>query len=322
MNQTPSSTDSNEISVAQLQQYQHVYSVLTSKSEKLSAFRDEPHQIKLVHIIELHRLLQESCGTVDVSFNNLSILHRHDDGTSERWSSLEKLREIGPTISKLTSNLELTYSFLIRLPNLPQPGNYTVTIGVRNSLVDKINAQSTGDPEAKDFELFIATQMATARWDIEYVDISVARKFQHVIESWYATLPKRTGNEFRQGLVRHRTLVPVVLRVLSAIILLAGFSFLSEPPRGTLEVAERSILFVVLIYCAHHITTPFISWLKRKVQLLRFSATLEISRADQEAIERDCKNDLKISKFLFFQIFIPLIPSALIGLASAYFYLN
>lgn len=185
------------------QQYQDVYNRLTGRSEKIRKIFFEKHLVTLEHLVNLNDVIEQGVEQYTCHSASVTISVFYVDGTSERWSSFEKLRLQAPNKSVCAESVEIEYDLLLTLPKLTDPRPYKLIFGCRSEL----GFQKKLDmDQASKFERRMARdmRMGTARLSISYVDLVVARSFEAFITNWFSALPK-SEETFGKKVIRFLT---------------------------------------------------------------------------------------------------------------------
>jgi hypothetical protein len=181
-------TDEGQIS---FQVYQDVYNTLTGKSEKLSRNFFDRHKISLSDIENLFHLFEQSFEQFDLQASNCTFTVSYANGKSDRYSSLEKFRLQAPARSSCTEDIEIEYDALLKLPKVEQPKNYKIIVFVRSDVGVEERFKNSNVSEFEKL-MFRDIAASTARYEIQYIDVAVARTIEAAIEDWYSNLPRAT----------------------------------------------------------------------------------------------------------------------------------
>ena len=310
----PMTVDPVEIGPAELQLYQDIYRQLTHLSETRVTFQSERHRISLEHILSLHRDIERSAHTMTVLASSLQITQRLADDTHERWSGMEKFRTQGQTLTQITTDIELTYNMLIKLPHADNPGTYKITIGLRNELHNLKKHRDKND-ELNEFDLLMMSRMATARWEIEFTDMSVARTFSRTISDWYNSLPKHPVPLAEKVSKRGKAYLSPLVRLISASIV-AVAAFGSDIWTGAPLDSGRAATFLLLLYIVHFLTSPLIVRLNRKISCVRTAASLSITLPDKELLDDEEKSRGRLVNWIWANALLPQAPAAILFLLN------
>lgn len=306
----PTNVDPVELDTATLQNYQSIYENLTNRSERRLTFKSDRHRVSTDHILNLHKQIDQTAHTMNVLNSSMYITQRSADDTSERWSAIEKFKIHSKTIPEVTTEIEIVYYLLIKLPHAERPGQYKITIGLRNSLYDLDKQRQ--NPESLDpVDVLMMSKMATARWEIEFTDMSVARTFSHAISAWYDALPRHPVPLAEKVSKYSKSYVPAVVRVISALIIsftAFGSAIWTQEPMDSGRIA----VFILLMYGAHFATTPLISRLNKKLMCIRTAASLNITSPDKDLLNEDEQKRGRLAKWIWANALLPQLPAALI----------
>ncbi|MBN8244306.1 hypothetical protein JF546_14905 [Nitratireductor aquimarinus] len=311
MNDVVKDINGRDAAAVKLQQYQEIYSKLTGRLEKIFSFKRDFHYIKLSDIKNLDAGINQVVNSWDVSSSNLSVSQRLLDGSVSRWSSFEKFELIGSVSGSPTVSLDLEYNFLVKLANNEDPSPFSIKINLRNSLVELAEIRKDNS-ESADFEIMMSARIATAYWEIQYVDTVVARTVSGRIGEWYDALPQN-----KEGLARcfvriSRDYIPSFIRFLTSCVVLISFVFFG----GGFEVLYNSsyiIYFIFILYLSHIISTPLVSAVVKKVRMVSNFSFVEVSESDRIFFSSELDNSKSLIRRLFVHVFIPIIPSAFVS---------
>jgi hypothetical protein len=306
--------DPVEIGPANLQNYQDIYKQLTGRSEARVTFQKERHRITMEHIQALHQDIQRTAHLMTLISSSMEITQRSEDDTHERWSGMEKFRAQGPEITQITTDVELVYNMLIKLPHAENPGIYKIKIGLRNELYN-LKEHRKNDSELSEVKFIMMSQMATARWEVEFTDMSVARTFSRVISDWYDRLPKHPVPAAEKLSEHSKAYIAPTVRLLSSIIV-AISAFGSAVWTGEPLASGRIALFIIMMYVVHFLTSPLIARLKHKMMCIRTAASLAITSSDRELLDDEEKSRGQLARWIWGNALLPQLP------AGVFFALN
>lgn len=296
-----------EVDALALQRYQQIYHQLTNRSENLSFFKSDRHIIRLADLVDLHRVLEQTANTMNLEHSSLTIVQRTAGNTSERWTAFERFRVQAVDVNQVTSELELKYNFLIRLPNLSEPAPYSITIGLRNAL-KMLDDFKKNPSNVLPFDLLMMDRMATARWEIDFVDKSVARNFSQTIEDWYERLQKRPASLHEGVIKKAENFISPIFRVMAASILFFVIFASDLPTLVDIKLSDVALLLIFL-YATHFFTSPLIEALRQRIGTVRTVASLLITRADERLMESDEKRRGIVWKGIWHNFVVPFVPT-------------
>lgn len=176
-----------------LQQIQSIYHSITGKTESINRLFFDFHIIRIEDFDHLHSLIEQTLEQYDCKGLVFNGIVRYADGKSDRFSSFEKLKSFGSSRGYATVEIELEYNFLIKPPQYQEFKPYTLTIGCRNGIgiLESFKLQRATDAEQR---MYFDFQSGTARLELEYVDLAVARTFEACIEDWYHAIQKQSDS--------------------------------------------------------------------------------------------------------------------------------
>jgi hypothetical protein len=306
----PSNDEPTEIDAAQLQKYQSIYRDLTDRPERKLMFKSDRHRISIDHIKSLHRIIEQTARAMTVLASSCEVTQRMADASSERWSSMEKFRAHGAELTQVTTDIQIIYNFLIKLPHAGKPGQYKITISLRNEL-HSLDKHRKDTSEVDEVELIILSRLATARWEIEFTDMSVGRMFSLAISQWYEGLPLHPTPLAEKVLKYSKPYIPAAVRLVSASII-AYTIFGAGLWNGEGLEPGSVALFIFILYGAHFVTTPLLRRLERKVSCIRTAASLEFTGPDKELVRADEHSRGILTNWIWVNAMSPQIPAFLI----------
>lgn len=306
----PVTVDPVEVGPANLQHYQDIYQQLTGRSEARVTFQSERHRITMEHIQSLHKDIERTANMMTLLSSSMEITQRLEDDTHERWSGMEKFKVQGPEITQITTEVVLVYNMLIKLPHAENPGTYKIKIGLRNELYN-LKKHRENDDEFNEIKLLMMSNMATARWEIEFTDMSVARTFSRVISDWYDCLPKHPV-PLAEKLSKHSKayLSPAVRFLSSTIVAISAFG--SAVWTGEPLDSGRIAVFIIMMYVVHFLTSPLIVRLKHKMMCIRTAASLNITSSDRELLDDEDKNRGQLARWIWGNALLPQLPAVVL----------
>lgn len=306
----PVTVDPVEIGPDKLQHYQDIYQQLTGRSEAQVTFQNERHRITMEYIQALHNDINRTANTMKLISSSMEITQRLGNDTYERWSGMEKFKVQGPEITQITTNVELVYNMLIKLPHAENPGVYKIKIGLRNELYN-LKKHRENDGDLNEIDILMMSDMATARWDIEFTDMSVARTFSRVISDWYDRLPKHAVPLAEKLSKRSKAYLSPVVRLLSSTIV-AISAFGSAVWTGEQLDSGRIAVFILMMYVVHFLTSPLIGRLNHKLMCIRTAASLSITSSDRELLDDEDKKRGQLARWIWGNALLPQLPAAVI----------
>ncbi|WP_019602888.1 hypothetical protein [Teredinibacter turnerae] len=173
---------------------QDFYNEITGKSEKIGEKHDLPVIINKNDIEQLNFRVLQTLEQYNVISLNYAVSVKYINDSSERFSSIERFSLHAENKGKAVENVSLEYRVLLVLPKLGRPQEYKITVELRSrecaieSMKDDFGQLKFG------FPIFLFERSITAEFEIEFVDISVARSLMTTLNDWYETLEKTSVN--------------------------------------------------------------------------------------------------------------------------------
>ncbi|MBL0674843.1 hypothetical protein [Aeromonas dhakensis] len=191
---------------------QDFYNEITGKSEKLRESSSEPFVLRITHIEQLyHRLVQSTEQYNICSFNeNYSI--NYVDDSSERFSSLNRLKLHVGARGTAIEEVIISYKFLIILPKTSRPQEYTITIKMASRVAKIEGMRKEFGSMPFGIPLFQFESAKVAVFSIDYVDSTVANALMSVIKGWFGSIEKNYVPKYIKFLRRFSHIIPKVTK--------------------------------------------------------------------------------------------------------------
>lgn len=171
---------------------QDFYNEITGKSERLKELYSDPFILKLNDIEQLYQRLLQSTEQYNIcSFHETYTVNYVDD-SSERFSSLERLKLHNGSKGSAVEEFIATFSILIILPKTSRPQEYKITVRLasRVAKIEEMRRQIGSMPF--EIPLYQLENANAASFSIDYVDSTVANALMSVIKSWFNTVEKNS----------------------------------------------------------------------------------------------------------------------------------
>lgn len=197
---------------------QQIYSEITGRTETLERSYKTNHSVgfddlrqlnaKIVQLHEQYNIVSKSCAA--------TLFHLDDQ--KQTFSSFERFELFDRSTLSPVENLRLEYNFLIVLPQMRKPQSYQIEINIhsRAALIKRAN----GDTSMRNVMFYEFFSPNTAHIEIEFVDYTVARNFQGVIDGWFKALPELETSWLLTPLKKLTGYYIFVFRMLSVAIYL------------------------------------------------------------------------------------------------------
>ena len=168
---------------------QQIYSEITGSTESLEKAYKINHFIGFDDLCQLEAKINQTQEQYHIISKNCSITLFHLDDQRQVFSSFERFKIFDRTTLSPVENIRIEYNFLIVLPQLKKPQSYKIEINIRSRAAMIKRANNTNSTRSAIFYEFLTDN--TAFLEIDYIDYSVARNFQGVIDGWFRALPEQ-----------------------------------------------------------------------------------------------------------------------------------
>ena len=227
-----------------LQVFQDVYNQITGKRESINRLFFEPHHIRIPNLEALHYEMKRATEQWIDAESSCTVSVRFVDGSRCTHSGFNRFRIDCPNSNHATEDLEIEYDFLVLLPKTSEAKPYKVTLHLRSTLgvMSRLTERGVSETERA---MFYEFSSGTARLDISYVDLAVARNLEATVENWYKSLPqtkKRGSRKLTQLLARP---FGNLVRICAAAACCWSFWYFSNSTIGSLAALQQSALVFV-----------------------------------------------------------------------------
>ncbi|NKX43503.1 hypothetical protein [Roseicyclus persicicus] len=298
-----------------IQLLQDVYHSLTGKTEHLQRFFFDPHVVKAEDFKNLHTLIQQALEQYYCLDLVDSFLVRYVGGRSERFSGFGRFSAQAFNRSLCVEEVQIDYDFLIHLPQSKEAKPYKISIRLRSTLATLQDARDRSASNSE-IDMLLRFTQVTAHFEVQYVDIAVARALEAHFEDWYRSIAKvRSG--FSRFCSKVSGFVDILIRVLSifsaAIVLLVLFSGSVDGQEAQFSAIVASIAVLAVVRVA---TFPLGDIAERWLKGLSPQSSLLLSSADQDLVDARNKSVGVIVVKVFLNAFFSIgcgVAAALLG---------
>lgn len=146
----------------------------------------------MLDIERLHKDFEIQLEQYDCTVTNCHVSVKYCNGKSEGFSGFNRFKLNGVNKSSPTENIDIKYDFLVLLPKTNEAKPYKLIVGIRSTLgvVQRLYESRASKAETN---FFFQLERATARLEIHYVDLAVARSLEALVEDWYKSLRTKGG---------------------------------------------------------------------------------------------------------------------------------
>lgn len=171
---------------------QDFYNEITGKSERLKELSNDSFILKLHDIEQLHYRLEQSTEQYNICSFNESYSVSYVDDSSERFSSIERLKLHVGTRGSAIEEIVVQYKMLIVLPKTNRPQEYKITVKMASRVARIESMRKEFGTMPFEIPLFHFENAKTASFEIEYIDSTVAHAFMSVLKKWFNSLEKNS----------------------------------------------------------------------------------------------------------------------------------
>ncbi|MCO7250183.1 hypothetical protein [Pseudoalteromonas sp. Ps84H-4] len=232
---------------------QAFYNELTGKSERLTEDYDHPFILTINDIEQLNNLITQSTAQFTVVSSNSNFAIKYLNNSSERFSSIERLKLHAGTKSHPVEEVFLNYSFLFVLPQVRKPQEYKVSIRLvsKTAKVESMKKHVQHLPVSIPLSQF--EKKFTCKVIVDFVDVTVATNFMSIVNSWVNNLHPTQSSLFLKSLTKISHIFPYVCKY--GLLFAGSFYvysevptyFTSPEPASTSKFILLSLLFVYML---------------------------------------------------------------------------
>lgn len=171
---------------------QDFYNEFTGKSERLRELYSDPFILKLSHVEQLHHRLEQSTEQYNICSFHQTYSVNYVDDSSERFSSLERLKLHVGARGSAVEEVIIKYNILIVLPKTNRPQEYVISVRMASRVAKIESLRNKLESVPFEVPLHQFETANAASFNIEYVDSTVANALMSVIKNWFNTIDKNT----------------------------------------------------------------------------------------------------------------------------------
>ena len=267
------------------QAIQDFYHSITGKVEQTNDFFYAYHLVEPQDLYQLDHVVTQAIEPYSARQPELTISVKYVDGEAEQFSGMEKFKLQALDRPCGCESVEFDYRFLVFLPKSQEAREYTVSLGVRSSIGTLANMKRRKAAEAE-YGFYFNFPPATAKLEITYVDLAVARAIQANINNWHSALrsngsdgwiPPRVLSETARIAIRIAAICATAYSAYQTII----FSEASPAEeRGLLALSFAAFLAV------GYIAFPISAWAAQRIRRLGPQSLVVLSEADRDLARR------------------------------------
>lgn len=167
---------------------QAFYSEITGKSERITEDFAKSFILTIENIEQLHKRIIQSTTPYTLISSNASFSVEYQNESSERFSSIDRLKLHAGSKAFAVEEVDISYNFLIILPETKTPQEYKMNIRLFSRVVKLENIRERLSSMPISIPLWQFDTEVTCRVTIDFIDITVANAFMSVIKDWNDSL--------------------------------------------------------------------------------------------------------------------------------------
>lgn len=296
---------------------QDFYNEITGKSERLTDKIKSSYVLTLADIENLNHRIVQSTEQYNIVSQNATFSVRYVGDSSERFSSLDRLRIHAGHKGLPVEEVDITYKLLVVLPKTQRPQEYTIRISFvsRVAKIEEMRKTMADAPFAVPFFHFEGLQ--TGNIVIDFVDISVANAIMATIKSWADCLKKRSTNEFIKIARRKSHYFPIITKYSFVALCAYHIHQYSSPILAGSPPIKIAVNFALASVLIAYLSLKIGAFIGRKAEKsideVYEISYIHFSSADENLVE---ETEAKITRSVISSLGA-LIAAFLIGIASS-----
>jgi len=226
---------------------QAFYSEITGKSEKITEKFTKSFILNIEDVEQLHKRIIQSTTQYNVASANVSFSVAYQNDSSERLSSIDRLKVHAGTKGLPVEEIDISYNFLIILPGTKKPQEYRINIQLVSRVVKLEKLKEQMADMSISLPLWHFDSELTCRASVDFIDITVANSFMSVIKDWNNGLEEVTTNIL---LKKIRSVAKYMPSVFQYGLLVAGvfYTLIHMEEYFTVIKPEATAKFVLIAY--------------------------------------------------------------------------
>ena len=312
--------DSKRIQLS-VQEYQAIFNQITGRSEKITKGYSQAFDINFDEISQLHKKIIQVLQSYEVVAMNYSIIFYHKGEEKIEVSSLDKydIRINEPIESILFSYKVSIKPTNISMPKFNQPQNYTISVRFVSELA--LNEDIVNFRKKLPYFMTTFSDIESARFNIEYVDYTIAQNIKNVIGQCIAGFKTLDNMKITSVAIERYRVIQIAIKYIifiTSLISLFYFSpgYLQGDP-GFIGISKLSLWYFIFLFFSYKVGN-FLSFLAiSALHSLKNHSQIFINRGDEKLIEKSRKERKRAVLKFFGTIITNLIISIASSVASA-----
>jgi hypothetical protein len=266
---------------------QAMYSVVTGKTEKLSKSYSNTYVVKRADLNQLDIKFYQICGQWAVLEKSSNVTIHHTDDAKEQFSSFERFKLYDASNASPTESVVYEFNVLLRVPNVERPQPYKTTVRAlsRVAFVEKLARE--GGPPASFMRFFTSGAIVA---EIEYVDYTIARNIQSMLDSWVAQIERIPEIAWAKVLQRYSHYIPPFVQVLIILVTVAALATVVPAQLGHApnpEALTRALLWsAAILWIATIISRLIARYIERVVDEVDCIGAVVLNVGDERLLEK------------------------------------
>lgn len=191
---------------------QDFYNEITGKSERLTENIQSSFVLTLSDVEQLHHRLIQSTEQYNIASQNVTFSVSYVGDSSERFSSLERLKLHAGHKGLAIEEVDVVYNLLLILPKTRRPQEYKISITLVSRVAKIEGMRDEFDSFTFSIPLFRFERLKTGIVTIDFVDITVANSFLSTIKTWAEGLETTKTNPVLKLLRTKSRYAPTILK--------------------------------------------------------------------------------------------------------------
>jgi hypothetical protein len=255
---------------------------------------------------------------------NCGVIIYYTDNSKDELSSFDRFEFHNAGSSVQVESVFIKYDFLIVPSKSKKPQSYSAEIRIVSSVALQ---------KRLDFDHIFGLPRSimrlmgnrTAYSKIEYIDYTVARSIQNVINDWFSVLPSERKNNFLTYMRKRSHFIPRIIRVFTVIassVICAGegAQYIISHPLNQAVLFQIIMQSFILIYGAYVLSSWIGEYSEHKIDNWYPLSYLKFNKADEIEIEKYTNKNRKSIVHSGFSIIAGLCTSVIVKLIAAVLY--
>jgi hypothetical protein len=304
-----------------LQTYQQIYSDLTGKTESITKWSHNLHQIDFYDIQNLYeKMSQHLTQFTSARFLTDLKIYYYDDSV-DSFSSFEKFSTLFANSNIGTERVVITFNILIIHATTHKPQNYKIEVNLESPIAEHKKERENDEPYYDFHYPFLGRLHGYTR--IEYVDYNVAKTMMAIVNEWSKGLNQANKNNAIVFVQKYSRSIPETLRYFAVLIILATFYAKGNSilPSNLTDIQLLS-LSTLLLYTTFFFTGLIGKSTAKAINSYCPLSYIKLNKADERLIsETKTNNSKNIGKF-FAGLAIDLFIGIAGSLITSYFLID